>query len=730
MTRARAGERGFSLIEVLVATALLSVVVLVALMVYDASRKAFAKSENATEQQESVRIAFDKLTTDLRMMGYNVNPDGNVQRPDEQLEGALDHAVILRADFDGSDPTASVTPELALAGGAFSTVSTGNDEIVAYVLSRPDGTGPDTITFSADVKEAARDGVVEPVTIPNVVLTPDTPPYTLYRVTLNNDGSKYGSPAFIVRTPVAENVRNLTFTYYGPSGTFKDPSPTVSEADDAKALRASLTRVKVSLVGMTRQQDFLYNDTTDPAAPKYRKFELAEDVTPRNMRLKGMLDVNADITPPGKPATPALTPGHCGGFIVTWAANPTGDGVTQYRISWALNGGPVAGARNVPGSPYYLDGLTTGSAYNVWIQAQDASGNTSVNSDPGTATVANTNRPSTPTDGEGSFHQKYQIAVTWTGVTTNTANDPSNDPIAPRIRDLAGYRLYSASKPDGEFTLLADESVLVPGFAVPYIDTPLLACQDRYYKLTAVDACGRESVPEAFHGFCEDPLVNPLPPDGVQAHFVSSTGNAAGLIQWNPVTHDLTGHEIKIRTYLVYRSGPIDGSLPPPPPDQNPSATVNDDVKYVDDATPHLNKGQVLYYRIRAKDPCGNTSAHSDPAVLQCAFNGTVVITPPATPQVGVPSVVTIQVNQPSDPSYTLLSVVYASKGGDPSCTDTDNNQSTGLGPWTRNWSPDCAGTYDITATVQSIPAPGNESPCPASATITVTVAAPPPGSP
>ncbi|HVQ35484.1 MAG TPA: hypothetical protein VMT33_05685, partial [Candidatus Bathyarchaeia archaeon] len=113
-----------SLIEVLVATAILVLAIIVALVVYDGSRKAFKKGENATEQQEAVRIAYDRLTADLRMLGYNVNPDGNPNRPDEQLEAALDHAIVLRGDFDIND-AASTTPESTLDNGAFPAVSTG-----------------------------------------------------------------------------------------------------------------------------------------------------------------------------------------------------------------------------------------------------------------------------------------------------------------------------------------------------------------------------------------------------------------------------------------------------------------------------------------------------------------------------------------------------------------------------------------------------------------------------
>ena len=73
MRTGKVDERGLSLIEVMVATAILAVAIVVALTVYDASRKAFAKGENATEQQAGVRIAFDLMTSQIRMLGLNVN---------------------------------------------------------------------------------------------------------------------------------------------------------------------------------------------------------------------------------------------------------------------------------------------------------------------------------------------------------------------------------------------------------------------------------------------------------------------------------------------------------------------------------------------------------------------------------------------------------------------------------------------------------------------------------
>jgi Tfp pilus assembly protein PilW len=139
-SRSRGREAGLTLVELIVSFAVLLVAMAMALAVYDATWDSFKKGETAAEQQQSVRIAVDRIGTDLQMTGFNYNPDGDLNRPDEQIEAAYDTAVVVRADFDASDAGQSTAPEAALAGGAFETVSTGNDEIVVYALAKPDGT--------------------------------------------------------------------------------------------------------------------------------------------------------------------------------------------------------------------------------------------------------------------------------------------------------------------------------------------------------------------------------------------------------------------------------------------------------------------------------------------------------------------------------------------------------------------------------------------------------------
>ena len=296
------GNSGLSLIEIMVVLVILVFALSAALILYHDSWRFFKRGENAIELQQAVRIGFDKLNADLQMSGFNYNLDGHDSRPDEPVEAAFDTAIVVRADFDAQDPTASTTPETSLVGGLFDSVSTGNDEIVVYVLAKLDGSSTDTLTFAADVKESPRDGVVETVNISNVALIHDDPPYGLYRISLNNDMSTWGTGDFFVRSLVAENVYALSFRYFNLSGgqinaTFDLTSTSDdiggSEAVAIVAQRSGIRRIEANLVGMTRDPDLSWVDPQDTnvATQQHQKFYLRGNITPRNAGMTGIVDL-------------------------------------------------------------------------------------------------------------------------------------------------------------------------------------------------------------------------------------------------------------------------------------------------------------------------------------------------------------------------------------------------------------------------------------------------------
>jgi len=292
-------QQGVTLPELLVAMAVMLIAVAGALTLYDSSWKSFKQGENASEQQQGLRIAFEKIGMDLQMAGFNFNPDGHLSRPDEQIEAAYDTAVVIRADFDGAF-------ESTLAGDAFEVVSTGNDEVVAYVLAKPGGTSPHTLTFEADLEQAQRNGEVETVSVGAVALVQDDPPYTLYRITCSTDVGLWGSSSFFNRQVLAENVGSMTFRYYDAAGVqinsgfdLSSTSEDIGGSESAVAARASIARIEVDLLGLSQDPRAGWVDATDanPETRQFHKFRLTSNVVPRNLGLAGVPDDGS--APPG-----------------------------------------------------------------------------------------------------------------------------------------------------------------------------------------------------------------------------------------------------------------------------------------------------------------------------------------------------------------------------------------------------------------------------------------------
>lgn len=72
----RRSQRGFTLMEILVAMAIFTTVFIVALLLYDQSNRVFKKSNESAEMQQNTRVAFDKLVGDLRMAGFDYKRAG------------------------------------------------------------------------------------------------------------------------------------------------------------------------------------------------------------------------------------------------------------------------------------------------------------------------------------------------------------------------------------------------------------------------------------------------------------------------------------------------------------------------------------------------------------------------------------------------------------------------------------------------------------------------------
>lgn len=498
----RKGERGFTITEVLVASAIFVVIFVAALLIYDRSNKVFKSGVESSDMQQNTRVGFDKLVSDVRLAGFDFDRDGipfgssgavwqklkaygtanivsptvangfsyqakspggttggteptwnkviggstvdgtvtwttlqgvnQYQQPDEQIEYAHPHAITLRANFDFENHAPCVKyPGTTCGNGRapeyesaeFPVVTTSNDEIVTYAL-KSDQTGAgvnlDSIKFFADLPDrrafpggrAENERVIDGVDLCTGLTGCSKPPYTLYRITLNNDKTspQFGNPVF---TPLANNVRSLDFTYFSDSvgdptaamtfsatgitsapfaggassGGGKYSPITPSASAEIRAQRARIHSVRVNLTGMNQSPDRNYVNPAEPVATitdalgntiqGYRTYRLESLVVPRNIGKIGQQEQQE--SPPGAPALKSVCMAACGMALVSWLAppdDPLQGSVEQYVVFYDTVTPPVRFQKQVGSTTAWIDGLTPGQTYYFRVASVNSFGAT------------------------------------------------------------------------------------------------------------------------------------------------------------------------------------------------------------------------------------------------------------------------------------------------------------------------------------------------------------------
>lgn len=637
-------QRGFSLTEVLVASAILVIIMAGALMLYERGSLIFKQGNEASELQQNTRVAYDRVLADIRMAGFDyqragmvtaaqqigawlpnqtysagtivVPPtanghtyrataagtsgsgpvswplttgqvsaaDGTVywqenggavyQQPDEQIEYAGQSAITLRANFDYSanEPgDGDHGRETNLESARFPIVTTGNDEIVTYALvSTIAAKNTDTITFYADVnnglppsRTAYPGGNAERlISIPNVDLSNNNPPYTLYRFTLDLDGS-------VVRTPLAENIRSLTLLYYMDSGGTTPltdtnspaaPAPNIGGAGQydpanpgaivpGRVIRSRIRSVRVRLIGMNAVSDANYSDTStangilstagalasDTVAPNFRRMTMDTLIVPRNLGLKGMPLIQSN--PPLPPTITSVCFGYCGIAVVNWTPAPNSP-LSSYIVQWdtsatgTFSASASAGTTNSWAVDLTQGNLSNTATYYFRVMAQNDAG-TAMSTNVVSASVANATKPGTPINfavTNGTVVGKVNLS--W---SAPTANDPASS--APSCtggatpanasfyREVQGYCVYRDTVNNfnpSPATQILSESATGPTAPTSdaygnfqWSDTTAQGCTQYYYRIQAVEWCAAADA---------DNTTN-LKSTGLSAYLPATSGN-------------------------------------------------------------------------------------------------------------------------------------------------------------------------------------------------------------
>lgn len=460
----RMDQRGFTLTEVAVASLIFLVVAVAAYKALSEGNDVSKRGSDYAEMQQRTRLAFDAMMREVRLAGFDYNRDGNENiypdHPDEQVEWLGDHAIVFRGNLDHDDASTGREEDLESdpADPGYGTVccpivTTGNDEIVAYALRSEDSsknTGSIRILVDLSIPRDAGwdagglpDGE-EDVTIDNIELTGDHPPYTLIRFSFDDDGN-------VTERPIATDVRALNFTYQASDGEpFYCRAPaadgscatgdqvafsTVGGLDDIvtgdglrRSARAAVRRIVVELVGMTEANVKQYKDD-DTLMPGRPKLALEAAVVPQNLGLRGRPDLeDASGLAPGNVT---VCGGQCNTIRIEW------DEISQaagYFVKLYLSGasepfltGATPGVQVVGSSPARVfavfqridaSAIVQGARVFARVQARFPGDETSDDSDPSPVVeLTDVTRPSAPMSVQATGYDVTDPG--WPDVATN-----------------------------------------------------------------------------------------------------------------------------------------------------------------------------------------------------------------------------------------------------------------------------------------------------------------------
>ncbi len=102
---ARRPPHGFTLLEVLLASAIFAVVMIAVYTMYAGNQALFARGERASDTQQNARAALDLLTRELRMAGYlddsTPQPNSNPRRSPNPIVIAKNTVLVIKGNVLG-----------------------------------------------------------------------------------------------------------------------------------------------------------------------------------------------------------------------------------------------------------------------------------------------------------------------------------------------------------------------------------------------------------------------------------------------------------------------------------------------------------------------------------------------------------------------------------------------------------------------------------------------------
>jgi len=534
------GLGGFTLVEIIISLAVVSIIMLGLIAIFQHLDKTWITEELKADMQQNVRVAMDDMVREMMMMGYG--SPGAVGRLEKLLVAEDNKIEFVVYTEDPLDKNHSYTYRITY-------YLTGHELRKKYVPYDPDPANPANeldVLLADNVKSLN----FEYYTVDDITKTLVMRDYTAFDSTLYTDDT-YDA----CNNPNGDNDYS--------DNIWSDPAH--PNCEDFQKVRDDVRRILVTLeVETDRYIPGLKDSLGNPVR---KTITLKADISPRNM-WEG--EASVDIVPPSNHTDPGFDvkvrdTNECGVLQAEWARYTDPD-LVGYRVQYGpmVGGAPVlVNSIDVPADQLNADDLpyTTLEGcdiqkytddgdvhmYSVVVSAYDRSGNL--------AEVPLVFEPSLTPDAYGNFADApYPDSLGFPGTTNDCANNiPLPSPVgnftattttdeatatvtlswdAPSDPNVIGYRIYRSpitfdnastfgnvttaapftTFPIPEEYMIAKESeddgltldrVDVPATSYTDTDPTLVGCVPYYYAICPV-TCDATSI----YGFTADPSKN------------------------------------------------------------------------------------------------------------------------------------------------------------------------------------------------------------------------------
>ncbi|MBC7887489.1 MAG: fibronectin type III domain-containing protein [Ferruginibacter sp.] len=276
------------------------------------------------------------------------------------------------------------------------------------------------------------------------------------------------------------------------------------------------TKINTSLVNSTS-----YNVTGLSAATAYQFYIQARDAAGNTSASSNTVNITTpDTQAPAAPTALASSNLTAVAVTLSWIAATDNIGVSGYDV---FRNGTKINASLVTTTSLNVTGLTNASTYQFYVQAKDAAGNTSANSNIISVTTPDNQPPTAPSNLIASNILQSSLQLTWNASGDNTG--------------ISGYDIYRNG------TKLNTSLVL----ATLYNVSGLSASTAYQFYVVAKDAAGNSSVSSNIVSVITPDTQAPSAPSDL---LISSLTQTSFTMSWNASTDN-----VGIAGYDIYQDG-------------------------------------------------------------------------------------------------------------------------------------------------------------------------------